>query len=255
MIGAHVLRRHPVAITCAFEHSLVLSWAVPADILASLVAPGLEVDRTDDGWGLVAVAVVQVRDLRPRGLPAVAGRRFTLVGYRIFVRHRDRTGRLRRGLHIIRSDTDRRAMAVGGNLLTHYRYRLADIAVEEQDGLLGVRVSSGGGDADLDVVAHLDAAPAPLPPSSPFADLRAARRFAGPLPWTFDHEPETGSIVMVHGRRSSWSPHPVAVDVHRCTFFDAPPFVGADVRLANAFHLEGIEYGWDRGICVPIGAA
>jgi len=58
---------------------------------------------------------------------AWAGRDYALTGYRIFVRHRDRTGRTRRGLHILRSDTDRRSMKLGGNLLTHYRYRLAGI--------------------------------------------------------------------------------------------------------------------------------
>lgn len=255
MIPVHRLRRHPVAITCEFEHSLVLTWAAPADLLASLVAPGLEVDRDDGGWGFLAVAIVQVANLRPLGLPALVGGRFTLVGYRVFVRHRDPSGRERRGLHILRSDTDRRSMAIGGNLLTHYRYRLATIDVTELAGALGVRVRTPDGEADLDLVAHLDAEPAPLPTSSPFPNEQVARRYAGPLPWTFDHEPETGSIVMVHGRRSSWAPHPVAVDIGRCTFVDRPPFVGADVRLANAFHVAGIDYGWDRGICVPIGDA
>jgi hypothetical protein len=101
-------------------------------------------------------------------------------------------------------------------------------------------------------VAHLDEAPAPLPPSSPFRSAKDARRFAGPLPWTFDHEPETDSIVMIHARRSTWRPHLTAVDVERCTFLDRPPFADADVRLANAFHVADVDYGWDRGVRLPL---
>ena len=41
---------------------------------------------------------------------------------------------------------------------------------------------------------------------SPFANLEDARRFAGPLPYTFDYEPETNSIVMIKATRTRWEP-------------------------------------------------
>jgi len=253
----HRFQRHPVPITCRFDHSLVVAWALPAEVLEPLVPPGLTLDTYDDRWGFVVIAVVQTRQLRPAPLPARFGAAFALSGYRIFVRHRDPSGRERRGLHILRSDTDRRAMLVGGNLLTHYRYRLADIEIAEGEGQLEVRIDTPEHEADLHVIAHLDDAPAPLPPSSPFRSAGDARRFAGPLPWTFDHEAETESIVMVHGHRSAWRPQPTAVDVRTCTFLDRAPFVGADARLANAFHVAAIDYGWSRGVRVPVerGAA
>jgi hypothetical protein len=252
---AHVLRRHPIPMACHFEHSLVVAWALPAHILEPLVPPGLTLDVYDDEWGFLAVAVVQTRDLRPRGVPALLGRDYALTGYRLFVRHRDATGRLRRGLHILRSDTDRRTMLVGGNLLTHYNYRLASIDISATRDELDVRIDTPEREADLHVVAHLDDQPAPLPASSPFRSVRDARRFAGPLPWTFDHEPETESIVMIRGRRSEWEPHPTRVEVKRCTFLDRSPFADVEARLANAFHVTAIDYGWDRGVRVPLVGA
>jgi hypothetical protein len=90
-----------------------------------------------------------------------------------------------------------------------------------------------------------------LPPSSPFRSDRDARRFAGPLPWTFDHEPTTDSIVMIHGRRSTWRPTPVEVDVKACTFFDHEPFADSTPVLANAFHVHDVDYSWDRGVRQP----
>ena len=60
--------------------------------------------------------------------------------------------------------------------------------------------------------------PAPLPESSPFPDLKTARRFAGPLPFTFDYEPQTHSIVKIEGVHENWDPQPVAVEVSKATF-------------------------------------
>jgi uncharacterized protein YqjF (DUF2071 family) len=247
------LQRHPIAMACHFEHCLVITWAFPAAALESLVPPGLTLDLYDQRWGFLVIAVVQTRNLRPAFLPAWVGRDYALTGYRIFVRHTDSAGRTRRGLHILRSDTDRRSMKIGGNLLTHYRYRLADISIAEACGQLDVRITTPGCEADLHALARLTGGPAPLPPSSPFRTERDARRFAGPLPWTFDHEPQTRSIIMIHGRRSVWDPRPVAAEVKLCSFLDREPFAAAGPRLASAFHVASVDYGWERGIRVPAG--
>jgi hypothetical protein len=47
----------------------------------------------------------------------------------------------------------------------------------------------------------------------------------------------------------------VGVTVERCTFLDDPRFGGAVPRLANAFHVAGVEYRWDRGIRQPVGGS
>src|SRR6266568_1786639 len=70
----HLLQRHPIPMTCHFDHSLVVTWAVPAQALQPLVPPGLELDTYDGHWGFVVIALVQTRNLRPAFLPACAGR-------------------------------------------------------------------------------------------------------------------------------------------------------------------------------------
>lgn len=247
------LQRHPVPMTCHFEHCLVVTFALPAETLEPLVPPGLTVDTYDQRWGFLVIALVQTRSLRPAFLPAWTGRDYALTGYRIFVRHRDWAGRTRRGLYILRSDTDKRSMQIGGNLLTHYRYQLADISIAAAADRLHVRVATPGAQADLHVVACLSGERAQLPPSSPFRSRPDARRFAGPLPWTFDHEPETDSIIMIHARRTAWDPRPAAVEVKTCTFLDRPPLAAAGPTLASAFHVADIDYGWERGIRMPLG--
>jgi hypothetical protein len=79
------------------------------------------------------------------------GRDFFLTGYRIFARFRTAEGRLLRGLRILRSDADRRTMVWGGNLLTHYGYRLATAALSETSGALEISVTTPGAEADVHV--------------------------------------------------------------------------------------------------------
>ncbi|MFG2908034.1 DUF2071 domain-containing protein [Kitasatospora sp. NPDC048286] len=247
----HLLQRHPFAMRTHFAHSLVLTYALPPHLLAPLVPPGLALDTyTDpDGTehGFVAAAVVDTRALRPAALPARLGRDFILTGYRVFTRFPTPGGRTMRGLRILRSDTDSRMMTLGGNAFSRYHYRHARIGTRVVDGTLEFKVLSGDGRADLHVRADLGSAPAALPPGSPFADARAARRFAGPLPYTFEYEPQTRSMIVVKATRAHWDPAPVAVEVPRLTFFDHGPLAGSRPVLANAFHVAGLDYGWHAG--------
>jgi hypothetical protein len=236
------LRRHPFDVSAHFRHSLVLAYALPASALEPLLPPTLEPDRHGD-LGFVAAAFVQTERMRPSFLPPAFGLDFFLGGYRIFVRVAGRASL--RGLYILRSDTDRRLLALFGNLLTSYRYRTVDAAMTLDGETLRVEVRPG-----VSIAADLSRRPGPLPSTSPFANHGEARRFAGPLPYTFHHEPETGRLLSVRGERSSWDPQPIAVDVHELAFV-SPERFGAEPVLANAFHVADIDYRWRRGELLP----
>ena len=246
------LRRHPISIQAHFRHCLTLTYALPADALRPLLPPGLELD-TLDGHGFVAVALVQTESLRPAGLPRAVGQDFFFAGYRVFTRFRTPEGRVLRGLRILRSDTDRTRMMVGGNLLTHYNYHRCEATVDASGARLRVAVRTPDRTGDLDVTADLsDAA---LPDGSPFPSPRHARRFAGPMPFTFDYEQETHAIVVIKANRTNWSPAAVRVDVGHISFFDQPVFAACTPVLAAAFHVPDVDYRWERGVHVPLPAS
>jgi len=239
------LRRHPFPIEAHFDHCLTLTYALPPDLLRRLLPPGLELD-TSGGYGFVAVALVQTRSLRPAGLPRPLGRDFFLAGYRVFARFRAADGRTLRGLRILRSDANRWTMVAGGNLLTHYNYHRCRARIDEANDLVHVSVNTVDTIGDLDITADL--MKPTLPEGSPFPTVRDARRFAGPLPFTFDYERETDAIVAVQATRTTWLPAPVSVDVRRLAFFDQPIFADCKPILAAAFHVKGIDYRWERGV-------
>lgn len=243
----HLLQRHPLPVKAWFSHSLVLTYALPEKLLLPLLPPGLILD-TFEGLGFLTVAMVQTRELRPAFLPRAFGQDFFLTGYRIFARFRTADGRLLRGLRILRSDADRRVMVWGGNLLTHYQYRLAKAEVRETPETLAIDITTPSGEADVQVSARLDTAMDLPPTGSPFRDLHQARLFAGPLPFTFDYERETHSMILIEGVRENWKPRPVPVEVARMTFLDHPPFNQTTPLLANAFYVRDIPYAWKRGV-------
>jgi hypothetical protein len=241
------LQRHPIPITAFFRHSLVLTYAFPGAVLNPLLPPGLMLD-THNGFGFVAIAMVQTERLRPAFFPRAFGKDFFLVGYRIFARYQTSSGRTVRGLRILRSDTDRKLMVTFGNLLTHYHYRQATVGFQVRGSVMKLNVQTAAAEADLQVEADLNTRPAALPVASPFKDLHEARLFAGPLPFTFDYEKETHSIIRIEGVRKDWRPQPIHVEVLKNTFFDHVPFTAAKPILANAFHVENIHYQWRRGV-------
>lgn len=242
----HLLKRHPLPIKAFFKHSLVLTFAYPKEVLLPLLPPGLILDTYGD-YGFLAIAMVQTRGLRPAFLPEWMGKDFFLTGYRIFSRFKTKEGRTLRGLRILRSDTDKELMVLFGNLLTHYHYRKAKVEMREEGQKLEFKITTPQQEADLHVRVKL-AGEAQLPPGSPFSDLKEARKFAGPLPFTFDYEKETHSIVRIEGVRQDWNPKPVQVEILQNSFLEKAPFAGHTPLLANAFHIQNIPYLWKPGI-------
>jgi hypothetical protein len=240
------LKRHPLPVSAYFKHSLVLTFALPAEVLEPLLPPGLELDRYRD-YGFIAIALVQTRGLHPTCVPESLGQDFILSGYRVFSRYTTLEGRHLRGLRILRSDTDRRLMAVAGNLLTHYHYHLAKVDWREAEAALDVEVRTPHAEADLSVHAEFPVDSPSLPLDSPFSNWEAAREYAGPLPYTFDYEAETNSLILIKGVRKQWNPQPVQVKLRRITFFNRPEFRGVRPILASAFHVANISYEWQKG--------
>ena len=235
------LKDHPFAVETFFENSIVLTFAVPVEELKPLLPSCLEPDAFDEKWGFVAVALVSTKNLRPKGFPEFMGNDFFLIGYRIFVRYKNVHGKNLRGLYILKSETDKKKMSLLGNIFTHYKYSTTDIKFTKKNGEIEI-VSENSG---LNILIKTDGDEIALPPNSPFKDWKEARRFAGPLPFTFTVNSETNEVLIIEGVREDWVPKPVEVLHHKVKFLDQKAFKG--IVLANAFVVENIPYYWKKG--------
>jgi len=235
------LKSHPFAVEAFFEYSIVLAFAVPKKELAKLIPPCLELDIFDDKWAFIAAATVKTRGLRPKGFPSFFGRDFFLVGYRIFVRYTNTEGKRMRGLYIIRSETDSKMLELSGNIFTHYSYTTTDIMESATEN--SIELSSDR--SNFKVIVEESENEVNLPEHSPFATWKEARRFAGPLPFTFTFDKDTNKVLIVEGVRANWTPKPIKVVDQNFGFLNGLGL--KEAVLANAFIIRNVPYWWKKG--------
>lgn len=235
------LKNHPFAVEAFFESSLVLTFAVPKEQLQNLIPECLQLDTFQDKWAFIAVAMVQTKDLRPKGFPKFMGNNFFLIGYRIFVRYTTNAGKNLRGLYILKSETNKKKMEFIGNIFTHYNYTTTDILQTETALTKELKSIKSNFKLRIDKTEQN----VPLPQNSPFADWKEARRFAGPLPFTFTFNKKTKEVLIVEGVRQNWTPSPVKIMDYNFDFFKKMG-IGNPI-LANAFVINNVAYHWKKG--------
>ena len=234
------LKCHPFSVEAFFENSIVLTFAVAKEELQGLIPRHLKLDLFRDKWAFIAVALVETSELRPKGFPKILGNHFFLIGYRIFVRYRNREGRNLRGLYILKSETDSLKMKILGGIFTHYNYSLIHIYKRLENSMSEISSSSG-----LNIqVNWIENAPS-LPESSPFSTWKEARLFSGPLPFTFTCNEIKNEVLIVEGIRESWKPKPLKIESYKIPFLDTFKF--HEINFANAFVVRNIPYHWKKG--------
>ena len=238
---ASFLKNHPFAVEAFFESSLVLTFAIPKEHLETLIPECLQLDTFNNKWAFIAIAMVQTKNLRPKGFPKILGNDFFLIGYRIFVRYKNEAGKNLRGLYILKSETDKKKMEYLGNIFTHYNYSTTDITHNENENFLEISSSKSKFKISIDKIQG----EIPLPENSPFADWKEARRYAGPLPFTFTYNSISKEVLIIEGVRQNWTPNPVKVIDYDFDFLNTL-HLGNPI-LANAFIIRNIPYFWKKG--------
>jgi hypothetical protein len=235
------LKNHPFAVEAFFDSSTVLTFAIPKEQLQGMIPECLELDTFDDKWAFIAIAMVQTKGLRPKGFPKFLGNDFFLSGYRIFVRYRNNKGKRLRGLYIIKSETNRKKMEFVGNIFTHYNYTTTDIITTFKDNIKKIESNK----SKFQITIEQTESEVNLPENSPFKNWKEARRFAGPLPFTFTYNERDKTVLVIEGVRQNWKPQPIKIDSFNFDWLKKLDFQGA--VLANAFEITNIPYYWKKG--------
>ncbi|WP_346883002.1 DUF2071 domain-containing protein [uncultured Algibacter sp.] len=239
------LKNHPFAVQSFFESSLVLTFAVEKEQLEKLIPECLELDTFKDKWAFVAVAMVQTKGLRPKGFPKFMGNDFFLIGYRVFVRYKNKKGKNLRGLYILKSETDKKKMAIMGNIFTHYNYTTTDINQVNLNNVNNIHSIK----SKFKVAVDYNVIDPTIPRHSPFKNWKEARRFAGPLPFTFTYNEASKEVLIIEGVRQNWKPKAVHITDYNFDFLNILEL--KNPVLANAFVINNIPYYWKKGKIEP----
>ena len=235
------LKNHPFAVETHFESSTVLTFAIPKEELQGFIPECLELDTFQDKWAFIAVAMVQTKELRPKGFPKFLGNNFFLIGYRVFVRYTNSAGKRLRGLYILKSETNKKKMQFLGNIFTHYNYSTTDISEVKKSNFKVIKSIKSEFTLKIDTTEK----EINLPKNSPFENWKEARRFAGPLPFTFTYNEEKREVLIIEGVRQNWKPKPIEIVDYNFSFINKFNFQNS--VLANAFVIENIPYYWKKG--------
>ncbi len=221
-------RNGRLAIASTFFTNTILMYSCEPDDLQRFLCPGVNVDVVG-GRGHFAVAFVDQRSFRPRGLPRRAGRDFYMVEYLVFVTYESSDGRHMRGLYLLQSDTPSRLACVGSRIFSHYRFRKIDLKVIEAGATRRFYSAKAG----IDVTVALD------------ADNEAWAHYeqlSKPRSFNFRHLTRSNATLVIRGVLKGWTPRPVAVmnaDIAAVTemgvVFDGQP---------NAIVVDNVEYLW-----------
>jgi len=235
------LKNHPFGVKAYFEKSTVLTFAFPKEALQKFLPNRLLLDTFQDEWAFIAIAMVQTKELRPSGFPKFLGSNFFLIGYRVFVRYRNKAGKNLRGLYILKSETDKKRMEYLGNIFTNYKYTTTDIQQLEKSEYTTIFSQKSNFTVSIDK----DKKEVKVPPNSPFANWKEARRYAGPLPHTFTVDAAAQEVLIIKGIRQNWIPEPIQIKEYRFDFFKDLELENA--ILASAFEIKKIPYQWEKG--------
>ncbi|MGY6648542.1 DUF2071 domain-containing protein [Wenyingzhuangia sp. IMCC45574] len=236
------LKQHPFSVKAYFDHSTVLTFAVPKEDLESLIPDCLELDTYDDKWAFVAIAIVQTKALRPSRIPEFLGNNFFLIGYRIFVRYQNLKGQKLRGLYVLKSETDKLKMQFLGNIFTHFNYATTDINTKTNE--TSTIISSKKSDFKIEYLNQVKETQLPI--QSPFRTWREARKFAGPMQYTFSYSKKSNKVIIVKAIRKNWKPQPLSITNYHINFLKELGFKEKTV-LANAFQIKNVPYQWQKG--------
>ena len=107
-------------LTARWTDLLLLNFAVPADLIASVAPPGTEPDL-HNGQAYISIVGFRFQNVRLLGLPIPGHTRFDEINLRYYVK-REVQGETRRGVVFIREIVPRRAVAIVANSLYYENY-------------------------------------------------------------------------------------------------------------------------------------
>lgn len=237
------MRPLPFAVKTWFDCFVVLIYAVDKEPAEKLLPYPL-VHEEHNGKALMAAAFVQSEKFRPAFLPSFFGTSFNLAGYRHMAAYTKADGKKIRGLKIIQSATNKKFMQVGGNELTQYKFKYNPIEIENSNGNISIQ----GDGVKVIAKENLTQVEIPLPQHSVFETWNHARKYGGPLLYTFEVEPEKKTVVITEGSRKNWQPKPVEVIEADIDFFKQEPYASMNPVLSAAYMVKNIPYSWKKAV-------
>lgn len=222
------------------DRRILVNYRVEPDALDDALPDGFE-PQTVDGYGVGGICLIRLRDLRPRGLPALLGTRSENAAHRIAV-ETPRDAAEDTGVFVPRRDTSSRlGRLIGGRAFPGVQHA-ADFDVRESEGRYEVTMDSADGEAHVHVAGEPTDA---LPADSVFDSIDRASEFFRLGSTGYSPNERTGAYETVELHTLEWSVTPLAVDSVASSYFDA--LADDAVAFDHALLMRDIDHEWRAG--------
>ena len=235
------MRPLPFPVKAWFDTFVVLFFSIDKNKMMEQLPYPLNPDCYKE-HALLAVAIVKTKNFRPSFLPSWMGMKFNLVGYRFLSTYQLNETKSIRGLKIIKSQTDQKFMKFFGDKLSQYKFNYNPIKIETRDDLVIIE----GEGIDIKLRVHENPSNTPLPTQSVFENWPSARKYAGPLLYTFEINMFQKQISITEGTRKNWTPKPIEVISYDLEFLKQENISSLQPMLSAAFQVTNIPYSWKK---------
>jgi hypothetical protein len=231
--------RLPV-IRGVIERRILVNYRVEPDALAATLPEPFR-PQVVNGYGVAGICLIRLGQIRPRGLPRWMGVGSENAAHRVAVEWEE-GGEVRRGVYVMRRDTNSRLNALAGGRIFPGVHHRARFRVREEENRYEVEAESDDGRVAIEVAGERSD---DWPKNSLFASLSEASAFfeAGSLGYS-----PTGGAGRYDGlelRCATWRVMALAVERVRSSVFDDEAiFPRGAAKFDCAWLMRGIEHEW-----------
>ncbi|MFC4766097.1 DUF2071 domain-containing protein [Effusibacillus consociatus] len=245
------MRLNPFTMLGQLDGCLLFMYCCPADKVRHLVPQCLEL-VTYKGNAIIGVVVSRLKHMRPWPLPKWTGIGYRHVAYRIYVEYTPPGQEPIQGLYFLRSEANNPLMKKAGNLLTDFRFHLADITLAKADRTIDFKIENsddglGNARARLSLEDVNE-----LPPTSIFSSVEEALHVLHYEPYGIfvDQRRKKVNVVKVTRDESQWRERTIRQKDAVWTYWDHIIPEGLVHQLT--VWVDSIPYRWERGVEYPI---
>ena len=223
-------------ISGTIDHRILLNYRVDSKVMAAQL-PAEFTPKLIDNVAIGGICQVSLSNMRPKGVPAVAGSHSHNAAHRIAV-----TSNQGEGVYIPRRDTDSWLNSIVGGKLFPGVYSLArfSVLVEENRYVVGIDDQEG------EAIMRIDATIVDeLPPGSVFRSTEAVSDFfrCGNIGWSLAADGKGFDAIEL--RTVEWSMQPLEVSKEYSSYFcQNEYFPAGSVEFDSAMIMRDIGHSW-----------
>ncbi|PZR27092.1 MAG: hypothetical protein DI535_11800 [Citrobacter freundii] len=225
------------AIKGIIDRRVLINFTVDPEIIEKIVPHPFK-PKVYKGKAIVGICLIRLKQIRPKGLPAMIGISSENGAHRIAVEWTE-NGEIKEGVFIPRRDSSSWLNQLAGGRFFPGKHFRAKFDVKEENGHYHIAFESSDGTS-----ISIDGTKAEtLDPDSIFQNLEEASRFfeGGAVGYSPNGERFDG----IELRTFNWKVEPLAVtDVHSSFFANEDIFPRDSVKFDNALLMTRIKHEW-----------